>query len=303
MNPLSPHSGSIASRPVRQIPSSRRRGTAASDVPARLMGGRSQPLSATSAPMAVAPNRRDNILAARADGTFDAKVAAYNQAGAATGHSMDAAGNITAAPAPAPSGVPTPSVLPPTLKRPAAPRPAGLIDGQPAAQTLAALKTARAQVPRQTARNAAAPPAVQLPTVASAMQPPVTRDVTRHVTSPVTPPSPSRPGGMMAAAGQIAQGMQTAMTTTNPLAVVPRAAAINQTLQQRATTPTTPTPAGVPLPSPTFTGQQQDRYNTSMASISGANAPKPAAQPTQVITPKNLATKPTAQRSQLALGR
>ena len=264
-------------------------------------------------PTAVMPTRRDNILAARSDGTFEAKRLAYNQSGQATGHSMDEAGNITA-PAPtavkpggklipgnspgssiwqpdtpgSQSGQPSqssPSVLPPTLKRPAAPRPTGLIDGQPAADTLAGLKTAQGQVPRQTARNAEAPPALQLPTVASAITPPVTSNVTHNVTSPVTPASPSRPGGMMGAAALAAQGMQTAMTSTNPLAVLPRAAAINQTLQQRAATPSTTTPAGVPAPAPTFTGQQADRYNTAMASVSGANAPKLAAPPAPAPTP------------------
>lgn len=98
MSALSPYSGSLATRPVRQLPSTKRQGTAASDAPARMMGGRSQPLSAPSAPMAVAPNRRDNILNARSDGTFQAKRDLYNQQGLATGHSMDAAGNITAPP-------------------------------------------------------------------------------------------------------------------------------------------------------------------------------------------------------------
>jgi hypothetical protein len=210
------------------------------------------------------PTRQGNILASRADGTFEAKRAAYNQAGQATGHSMDEAGNIIAPPpaattakpggqlipghspgsyiwqsdtpasqpgqppsttvngtpgwTPVPGGevnnkgqvratapassfqqtdVPSPpSVLPPTLKRPAAPRPGGLINGRPATEEIAATKAAQTQIPRQTARNGVAPPAVQLPTVASAITPPVTNNVTRNVTSrvtpPVTPPSPSQ---------------------------------------------------------------------------------------------------------------
>jgi hypothetical protein len=168
-------------------------------------------------PTAVAPTRRDKILAARTDNTFDAKRAAYTQQGQSTGHSMDEAGNITS-PAPAAvkpggrlipghspgssiwqpdaptsqSGQPGQSVLPPTLKRPAAPRTGGLINNQPAAEAIAGIKTAQAQIPRQTARNAEAPPAVQLPTVASAIKPPVTNNVTRNVTSPVTPASPSQ---------------------------------------------------------------------------------------------------------------
>jgi len=40
------------------------------------------------------PTREDNIMAARKDGTFDAKVAAYNKAGRSTGYSMDSGGNI-----------------------------------------------------------------------------------------------------------------------------------------------------------------------------------------------------------------
>lgn len=82
-----------------------------------------------------------------------------------------------------------PAAIPPTLKRPAAPRTGGLINNQPAAQTMAGLKTAQAQIPRQTARNAEAPPAVQLPTVASAITPAVTRNVTSPVTSPSQGPA------------------------------------------------------------------------------------------------------------------
>jgi hypothetical protein len=194
----------MAARPNTPVGGVRRRDETRGDFRARTDNGMTSP----AMPGVTPPNRRDNILAARTDGTFDAKVAAYNQAGAATGHSMDAAGNITAPPPaavkpggrlipghspgssiwqpdtptsqPGQPGQSSPSVLPPTLKRPAAPRPGGTIDGQPAAQTLAALKTAQAQVPRQTARNPASSPAVQLPTVASAMTP------------PVTPPSPSQ---------------------------------------------------------------------------------------------------------------
>ena len=117
----------------------------------------------------------------------------------------------------------------------------------------------------------------------------------------------------MAAVSQDAQGMQTAMTSTNPLAVVPRDDAINQTLQQRAATPSTTTPAGVPAPAPTFTGQQavQTAVKTITSGIQAQTKKNPqgflnrltGAQPSQVITPKTLATRPTAQRSQLALGR
>ena len=117
------------------------------------------------------PNRRDNILASRSDGTFDAKRTAYNQQGQATGHSMDEAGNITAPPAGAnPGGSLVPGSSPgSSVWKPNAPAatppvqatlstPATAPAGQPAAPTAAnPLPTAKPGSPAP-----GAPPA-QLP--------------------------------------------------------------------------------------------------------------------------------------------
>lgn len=128
--------------------------------------------------------------------------------------------------------------------------------------------------------------------IASGVTPPVTRNVTSNAPSPVTPPTPSRPSGMMGTAAQVAQGMQTAMTTTMspapvaPSQVMPRAKAFLSAMQQQRMTPTTTTPAGVPAPSSSFTGDQADRYNTAMASISGPNAPRRVSPtPAPAVTP------------------
>jgi len=88
--------GILASEPSRHAGGVRRRDESREEFRGRMDERYANQPGTT--PTAVAPNRRDNILNARADGTFDAKVAAYNKAGQATGHSMDAAGNITAPP-------------------------------------------------------------------------------------------------------------------------------------------------------------------------------------------------------------
>lgn len=268
--------GSLAARPTKFAGGMRRRDESPEAFRWRMDAGRAP--NAPAQPGAVAPTRRDNILTARADGTFNAKRDAYNQAGQATGHSMDEAGNITAPPptavkpggrlipghspsssiwqpdAPASqSGQPSPSspaVLPPTPRHnTGAANPTGIL----------AMDALSPQVSTPPARPAASAPFTSMPPgsrnlvaeeQAKGVTPPVTNNVTRDVTPHVTPPSPSRPGGMMASAAQAAQGMQSAMTSPNPLAVVPRATAINQTLQQRSATPSTTTPAGVPAPAP-----------------------------------------------------
>lgn len=88
--------GILASEPSRHAGGVRRRDESREEFRGRMDERYANQPGTT--PTAVAPNRRDNILNARADGTFDAKVAAYNKAGQATGHSMDAAGNITLPP-------------------------------------------------------------------------------------------------------------------------------------------------------------------------------------------------------------
>lgn len=113
--------GSIAARPVRP------------------MGNRKRPDSAPGfSAAAQAPTRADNIAAARADGTFDAKRNAFNAAN--KGSFMDAAGNIgpkaempnaptpsPAAPPPAPAPAPSPTT---TASAPMKPRGPATFDGK-----------------------------------------------------------------------------------------------------------------------------------------------------------------------------
>jgi len=263
--------GSLAARPTKFAGGMRRRDESPEAFRWRMDAGRAP--NAPAQPGAVAPTRRDNILTARTDGTFDAKVAAYNQAGQATGHSMDAAGNITA-PSPtavkpggklipghspgssiwqpdAPVATPTPTpTLPPTPSAVAAVTPPASQTRDQAAQIAKRNMVAKTGQAKGRAQAEAEAFNLFAEEQAKGVTPPVTNNVTRNVTSPVTPPSPSRNGGVMDAISQAAQGMQTAMTSQNPLAVVPRATAIHQTLQQRSATPSTTTPAGVPAPAP-----------------------------------------------------
>lgn len=123
---------SIAARGPIQIPSSKRRGSAASDgggyMQAATMGGQT---------------RADKIAASRADGTFDAKRNAYN--GANKGSFMDASGNIgpKAEMPTAPIAATTPATSAPTAQpaTPAAmgpPKPRGaMFDGKPKAEFFA----------------------------------------------------------------------------------------------------------------------------------------------------------------------
>ena len=158
-----------------------------------------------AAPQAAPLSRRDNIIAARADGSFDGKVAAYNAAGAATGHSMDEAGNLIAPP-------------------PSSTKNRGYAELPGSSGSLANRPTGRAG-------NAAVKgPQTAMPMAAA--QKPV------GVTPP--PAAPSLSGGMMPMASRITQGMNTAMTSANPSIVLPRAQAIVKTGQQRQQTPATP---------------------------------------------------------------
>ena len=280
-------SGSLANRPTTFAGGVRRRDESFRD---RMDTGR----AGNAAPQAAPLSRRDNILAARADGTFNQKRDAYNAAGAATGHSMDEAGNIVSAQGAGvsqpPSGPPSPNPpvpsspnpaaapLPANLRRPAAPRAPGFIDGKPAGQTLAALKGPQTTPPMAGAQQPVGGGGFKMPSVAAALRPPtVTRNVTSpsRVTSPVTPQA--APGGMMATAGRMAQHAAGALTAPNPALVMPRAQATLQTLQSRGQQRWSPTPQGVPAAASTFTNQQADRYNTAMASIA---APPPSVLPT-----------------------
>jgi hypothetical protein len=231
--------------------------------------------NAPAQPGAVAPTRRDNILAARTDGTFDAKVAAYNQAGQATGHSMDAAGNITA-PSPtavkpggklipghspgssiwqpdAPVATPTPTpTLPPTPSAVAAVTP-------PASQTRdQAAQIAKRNMVAKTgqAKGRAQAEAEAFNLFAEEQAKGVTPPVTNNVTSPVTAVNPSQgPAAKALAEFNAANPNVMTLAQTDALAAERRgqiAAAQNtlQKLQKQAATPSTTTPAGVPAPVP-----------------------------------------------------
>lgn len=187
--------GSLAAQPVRQIPSSKRRGTAASDAPMR------QAIhDANRAPMGLTPptqqTRQDRIIAARMDGTFNTKRDTFNQANAGK-LAMDEAGNInpiTAAPAPAaPSSPPAASppvnpvppvntVTPPTPKLPAGGstpmmKPVRRINGQPASLVLEGMKTAQ-------------PPTPAKP-IGLGLRPPITRTAGGELVQPGTPMNPN----------------------------------------------------------------------------------------------------------------
>ena len=244
-SPLNRPATGLAGRPTRFMGGVRRRDESPDAFRDRMDTGR----AGNAAPQAAPLGRRDNIIAARADGSFDGKVAAYNAAGAATGHSMDEAGNLIAPP---PKALPLTGTRPAAgtvPMKPAAPRGPGLINGQPAAQAIVAVKGPQTAMPMAGAQKPVGGGGFKMPTVADALQPPaVTRNVTSNVTSRVTPPpaAPSLSGGMMPMASRIAQGMNTAMTSANPSIVLPRAQSIVQTGQQRQQTPATP-PQAKPL--------------------------------------------------------
>lgn len=187
--------GSLAAQPVRQIPSSKRRGTAASDAPMR------QAIhDANRAPMGLTPptqqTRQDRIIAARMDGTFNTKRDTFNQANAGK-LAMDEAGNITpitaapAAAAPSPPTAPAPvnpvppvnTVTPPTPKLPAGGsppmmKPVGKIDGRPASLVLQGMKSGS--------------PSPRLPVSPSpGLRPPVTRTASGELVQPGTPMDPN----------------------------------------------------------------------------------------------------------------
>lgn len=266
------NSGSLATRPPVRKGGVRRRDESPDAFRARMDGG----YATNAPPTAVAPNRRDNILNARADGTFNAKRDAYNLAGQATGHSMDEAGNIAVNPArpPAPGAPPAGGTH--TLSAPAtAPTPrhttgAANSTGIPAVDALSP------QVSTPPPRPAAGAPFTSMPPGSRNLyaeeqqrqqtaQPAVTNNVTSNVTSPVTAAAPMTPQERTDIWNK---GLAGQLHTVTPPA------------------PQTTTPAGIPAP--TFTGAAADRYNTAMTSLSGAKAPlavNPARPQTPTLSP------------------
>lgn len=88
-----PPPASIAARPTRRMGGVRGQDESREQFRSRMDAPPPAPVSPA------APSRRDNIIAARADGTFDAKRAAFNAGTAQHGRIMDEAGNISSAPA------------------------------------------------------------------------------------------------------------------------------------------------------------------------------------------------------------
>lgn len=127
--------GGLSNRPTRFVGGTRRQNESPEEFRARMDAGR-----APAAPMPMA-TRTDRIVAARMDGTFDAKRDAFNQSNAAKGLYMDEAGNIGPKPEPTPApAAPAPAAVKPAgapVLKPAAPmltaknRPEPLFDGQP----------------------------------------------------------------------------------------------------------------------------------------------------------------------------
>lgn len=238
---LAGSAGSLANRPTKFAGGVRRRDEPPEAFRDRMDAGRAS--NGVQPPPML--SRRDNIIAARADDSFRAKVDAYNQAGAATGHSMDDAGNLIppAQVPPRPVSPPVPnrpgSVLPPTIKRPTPMQAPGKINGQPAAQAIAAVKTPQTQIPMAAAQKPVGGPAFQMPAMPAA--PTVTPPTGRQPVAVTPPTGQASPGGMMPMASRIAQAMNTAMTSTHPSAVIPRAQAITQTRQKPVSPPALPT--------------------------------------------------------------
>ena len=186
-----PATGSIAARPtikkggVRSVDEdpgafSQRMAARQASNPATAAGG--QPGGVTP------PSRRDNIVAARADGTFDTKRNNFNADTAQHGQTMDEAGNITGSAAPKPAG----SLVPgrsagSSVWKPNTPAPATGASPPPTAAPAAAAPppgpTATAMAPApQGAGLSKSPPASVTPPPPAAPPPPA-----------VTPPKPAAP--------------------------------------------------------------------------------------------------------------
>lgn len=228
------------------------------------------------------PTRADNIAASRADGTFDAKVKAFNAAN--KGSFMDAAGNIgpkagapTAPTSTTQTGASNASPQMPggskttsmggsygtgSVKNDMGPRKPATFDGQSRESFFGA--AAKKQGNGNAYANADG----------SSTSPPMASKLTQTKQETATP-APASPMAKAAAAP---------MPTSTPK-------------------PTTETPAGVPKPTFTDAGAQ-DRYNNSMASISDAPSPaKPASStaPTVAAKPQPIISPAGSQASQSSM--
>jgi hypothetical protein len=223
---------------------------------ARMMGGPSEgPIAQRGnqfTPTRPAPTRQSNIDAARADGTFDAKRAAFNAAN--KGSYMDEKGTIGPK-APLPTGNPanervpvsTPSTPPATTPPAAKPE----VMGPPRPATFEGKSRAEwfgAAAKRQGQSNAYSNEAIA--------------EATKKPATPASSPSAEKPAPVAEAAKPVSSPSTASATSA------------------------TPTPAGVPPP--TFDDPAaKERYNKGMASISPDAKPAPAtpSAPTSAPSP------------------
>lgn len=277
------------------------------------------PMSGGSTAGQPSSTREQNIAAAKADGTYDAKMAAYNAANAATGHTMDASGNIkregswvsgsqkgsqifipkiAATTAPGPD-TPVNNSQPPSTAQPST---------SPSPPTFTRNLAAEEKNRSAGGFTSAAPGSRNLVAEEQQRQGPGLgqRLQSRIASGNLPAPTPPKLGPAAQALADFNKANPNVMTgaagvaQTDALAQQRRGTlAEGQRLSQPSpgSFTTTTTPVGVPAPAPTFTGAQTDRYNTAMASVSGSKAPtlSPAAAPSPTApTPAPIAAAPQA---------
>jgi len=263
-----PAPGSIASRPTIKKGGVRGADESPEDFSQRM--ATRQASNATASPAAM-PTRRDNILTARADGSFDAKRNAFNAGTAQHGRSMDEAGNITGSTAPAAAPRPASQLIPG--------RSAGSMVMPPAAPAAAAPMASPApQAPGSPAAPAPAPPpgGIRPPAQAAApMGPPSAASASAGKMSLTPQPAPA-PASRMAQRQQRTQSPTAAPPPPSP-AVPPQPGA----------------PAAVPAPAARKPGMINDGQGWKPASE--VNASLRAAQDARTTqTATNPAPPPTA---------
>jgi len=236
-----PAPGSIASRPTIKKGGVRGADESPEDFSQRM--ATRQASNATASPAAM-PTRRDNILTARADGSFDAKRNAFNAGTAQHGRSMDEAGNITGSTAPAAAPRPASQLIPG--------RSAGSMVMPPAAPAAAAPMASPApQAPGSPAAPAPAPPpgGIRPPAQAAApMGPPSAASASAGKMSLTPQPAPA-PASRMAQRQQRTQSPTAAPPPPSP-AVPPQPGA----------------PAAVPTPAARKPGMINDGQGWKPAS-------------------------------------
>lgn len=216
MNDPATRSGSIATRPKIRYGgdgtnSTNPEGGKRSGGQARLVSSTGMPMASPAAGGMPPPTRRDNILTARADGTFDAKRNAFNAGTAQHGRTMDEAGNITGPTAPTTAPRPTsqlvpgrsagsmvmPTAAPAPAPAPASPAPAPQAPASPTAPAPAA-HTSEVDASTRAAQEARAAQAVDggsmvmAPAPGAPMSAPSTATASAgKIPPPQSPPAPA----------------------------------------------------------------------------------------------------------------